>query len=531
LGAFEGKRIGRAKQIEQLFLDIQKLEEDIKHQQENITFAQNSLQELKKNQSLKEGLLNAQKYYQDLKEQNVILKSKKEQLIMIAQANLDKQNDIARQIEHFETQIQTFSPQSKLLKTQLEDIKINLENARLENETQQENLQYISGQFNSKNVLFFQQKNLIQKIEQELSFRDENEIEVKNRLQNAQNQLHNSEIELENLLEVIENLEKEIKNLNTQTPHLEQNFSELEQNFYKLRGQIAQKEKTIKETQRQKDLQDGIIHQIETKLHETEMSLASWKERMSVEFQMSLDDVFSAQETIENQENTAPNFMEVDLKSLVEDLRAKIDRIGTINALAMEEYNTTLERYKFIETQKTDLESAKKALLDTIIEMENFATQEFMQAFTQIRENFITVFRSLFSAEDKADLVLATPENPLESSIDIIAQPKGKRPLTIDQLSGGEKTLTAISLLFALYLLKPAPFCIFDEVDAPLDDANTEKFNKIIKEFSKDSQFIIVTHNKRTMASTDIMYGVTMLTQGISSVVPVDLRSYSLVEE
>ncbi|MEQ8685053.1 MAG: AAA family ATPase, partial [Imperialibacter sp.] len=103
-------------------------------------------------------------------------------------------------------------------------------------------------------------------------------------------------------------------------------------------------------------------------------------------------------------------------------------------------------------------------------------------------------------------------------------KPKGKRPLTINQLSGGEKTLTAISLLFSIYLLKPAPFCIFDEVDAPLDDANIDKFNNIIRTFSKESQFIIVTHNKRTMSSTDIIYGITMIEQGVSRVVPVDLR-------
>ncbi|MGB0864848.1 MAG: chromosome segregation protein SMC, partial [Saprospiraceae bacterium] len=126
--------------------------------------------------------------------------------------------------------------------------------------------------------------------------------------------------------------------------------------------------------------------------------------------------------------------------------------------------------------------------------------------------------------DDDCDLLLETPEDPLESRINIMAKPKGKRPQSINQLSGGEKTLTATALLFSLYLLKPAPFCIFDEVDAPLDDANIGKFNKIIKEFSKDSQFIIVTHNKQTMAAVDIIYGVTN-TDGISKVVPVDFRN------
>jgi chromosome segregation protein len=152
-----------------------------------------------------------------------------------------------------------------------------------------------------------------------------------------------------------------------------------------------------------------------------------------------------------------------------------------------------------------------------------------MAAFNEARENFIKVFRSLFEEDDTCDLLLTDPQNPLESRIEIIAKPKGKRPLSINQLSGGEKTLTATALLFSLYLLKPAPFCIFDEVDAPLDDANIAKFNNIIKDFSANSQFIIVTHNKKTMSAVDIMYGVTMV-QGVSKVVPVDFRELETIE-
>ena len=148
--------------------------------------------------------------------------------------------------------------------------------------------------------------------------------------------------------------------------------------------------------------------------------------------------------------------------------------------------------------------------------------------FIKIKNNFKTVFRSLFTEDDDCDLVINDEENPLESTIEIMAKPKGKKPLTINQLSGGEKTLTATSLLFAIYLLKPAPFCIFDEVDAPLDDNNIDKFNKIINKFSSSSQFIIVTHNKRTMNNADIIYGITMPEQGVSKVVPVDLRNLKI---
>ena len=150
-----------------------------------------------------------------------------------------------------------------------------------------------------------------------------------------------------------------------------------------------------------------------------------------------------------------------------------------------------------------------------------------MEAFEKVRTYFIDVFQSLFSEGDMCDLILTDLDKPLDSPINITAKPKGKRPQSISQLSGGEKTLTATALLFALYLLKPAPFCVFDEVDAPLDDANIAKFNNIVKKFSKDSQFIVVTHNKQTMAAVDVIYGVHMQEMGVSSVTAVDFRALS----
>jgi chromosome segregation protein len=198
--------------------------------------------------------------------------------------------------------------------------------------------------------------------------------------------------------------------------------------------------------------------------------------------------------------------------------------MGPINSMAMEAYEDIKKRFDFITEQRKDLSEAKESLINTIKEIDIVAKENFLKSFTEIREHFMHVFRSLFTEQDTCDLTLSDPANPLDSYIDIIAKPKGKRPLTINQLSGGEKTLTAVALLFSIYLIKPAPFCIFDEVDAPLDDANIDKFNKIIRKFSTDSQFIIVTHNKRTMSTTDIIYGVTMQETGVSRLVPVDLR-------
>ncbi len=225
--------------------------------------------------------------------------------------------------------------------------------------------------------------------------------------------------------------------------------------------------------------------------------------------------------------NQSPNpaFEKESLTEKVDTLKRKLDTYGEVNPMAIEAFTEMTERYNFIIAQRNDLADAKNSLLETIAEIETTATNRFMEAFEKVRENFIIVFRSLFTADDSCDLLLAEPNNPLECRIDITAKPKGKRPQSINQLSGGEKTLTATALLFSLYLLKPAPFCIFDEVDAPLDDVNVEKFNNIIKEFSKDSQFIIVTHNKGTMAAVDVVYGVSMIEQGVSRVLPVDFRS------
>ena len=167
---------------------------------------------------------------------------------------------------------------------------------------------------------------------------------------------------------------------------------------------------------------------------------------------------------------------------------------------------------------------------ETIVEIEKAASERFNAALSEIRKNFKEVFQALFSKDDDCNIVLLDNDDPLEAKIEIVAKPKGKRPKSISLLSGGEKTLTAASFLFALYLLKPAPFCIFDEVDAPLDDVNVLKFNKIIRQFSHDSQFIIITHNKLTMSEVDILYGVYLKELGVSGVSAVDFRTYDQTE-
>lgn len=205
----------------------------------------------------------------------------------------------------------------------------------------------------------------------------------------------------------------------------------------------------------------------------------------------------------------------------MEELRQEIRSIGSVNALALEEYEEEQERLDFLTTQQQDLEQAETTLLNTIDEINTTASERFGETYEAVRANFSRIFHDLFDGDAAADLQLADPDDPLESAIEIVARPRGKRPSGIAQLSGGEKTLTAIALLFAIYLVKPSPFCILDEVDAPLDDANVDRFMRLIRAFTESTQFILVTHNKRTMELADRLYGITMQEEGVSKLVGV----------
>jgi chromosome segregation protein len=209
------------------------------------------------------------------------------------------------------------------------------------------------------------------------------------------------------------------------------------------------------------------------------------------------------------------------LRDEIQGLREKIKTLGNINFAAFEEYNAEKERCEFLTSQRKDLIDAEKTLLSTIEEINATAQRKFLETFSLIRINFIETFKSLFDPGDECDLRLEEEVDPLEAKIEIIAKPRGKRPTSIDLLSGGEKTLTATALLFAIYLVKPSPFCILDEVDAPLDDANIDRFTRILRKFSNNTQFIVVTHNKRTMEAANALYGVTMEEEGVSKLVTV----------
>ncbi|MBU3679270.1 MAG: chromosome segregation protein SMC [Candidatus Kapabacteria bacterium] len=218
-----------------------------------------------------------------------------------------------------------------------------------------------------------------------------------------------------------------------------------------------------------------------------------------------------------------------EIRSNVQDLRRRLTSMGNVNFLALEEHDRENERLQFLNQQLADLTESERTLNETIAQINETARLKFTTTFEQIRQNFSTLFKMLFSEDDEADLqmVESADGDPLECTIDITAKPRGKRPHSIEMLSGGEKTLTAIALLFGIYLVKPSPFCILDEVDAPLDDANIDRYLKIIRKFAENTQFMMITHNKKTMEAADTLYGVTMEEPAVSKVVSVQLTGKS----
>jgi chromosome segregation protein len=258
----------------------------------------------------------------------------------------------------------------------------------------------------------------------------------------------------------------------------------------------------------------GSKNQASIELKELELALDNLNEKIIERYGV----------TIERYENTLEELVDMDRGELEErtlELREKIARLGEVSLSALEEFTELEERYSFLCTQKDDLTEAVESLLKAIARINKTTKERFKKAFNEINEKFQETFPKFFTG-GKAELTLSDPENILETGIEIVAQPPGKKLQNIMLLSGGEKALTATALIFAIFLIKPSPFCLLDEVDAPLDDANIERFNSFVHEMSDKSQFVLITHNKRTMEVADTLYGITMEEPGVSKTVSVN---------
>jgi len=520
VGLFEGKRIGRAKNLEKLEKDIKDLNRKISGIRSNLDQKISELLKLKEI-SFKHQIESLQQEINGINQEYISVKTKKEQLGDLLSSNATKREDILARIETLGDELGQLSPELNEERNAFSEWETELLDVNDAAQEASEELTRHSQLYNEENILFHQHMNKSNALEQEITFKQSTYESSSERIEKGQQELAHIDQEVRNLIDNNELQDDELIELYGEKDRIEVGVNEAEKEYYAHRALIDDIDKSIRDSQRQLASIDTVIMELQQALNDVKLKLNGLKERLSIEFELDLEKLMEEDPEVdpEYREKT-----EDTIREEVKKAKERLEKIGPINPMAMEAYDEIKERHSFIIEQRDDLVKAKNSLLETIQEIDEVARETFLEAFGKIKENFVKVFRSLFTAEDDCDLKLLDPENPLESAIEIIAKPKGKRPLSINQLSGGEKTLTATSLLFSIYLLKPAPFCIFDEVDAPLDDANIDKFNQIIQKFSNESQFIIVTHNKRTMASTDIIYGITMIEAGVSRVVPVDLR-------
>lgn len=517
LDAFQGKRIGRKKNLEVLKTQIDELSAKSEALKKSIADQERQLV-LYRHSTKKKEIQQEQHLLNQLTKQSISLQTRMENF----QTFLDEVNS-SQKVKH--QQIEKILDANLALSGQLGEkrVEANLLKANISTKDTSyrriaDDLSRASEDYNSKNIQFIRQQNKINALQKEINFRKKSLTELDAKLEIDKRHLKTADKELDEVTNQIAEIEEALVLLYDQRNDQKAYLNHAEEVYYASRGGITEIENEMRQLNRKMQNNQYLINELKDKFNAIKLELSGISERLRIEFGVSSNELINRE--------PSEAFTQPELLEKVERLKKRIDNYGEINQMAIEAYKELKERYDFITNQRNDLLEAKESLITTIQEIETIATEQFLEAFDSVRENFKKVFRSLFLENDDCDLMLENPNEPLESRIKIMAKPKGKRPQSINSLSGGEKTLTATALLFALYLLKPAPFCIFDEVDAPLDDANISKFNRIIKEFSKDSQFIIVTHNKQTMAAVDIIYGVTN-TDGISQVVPVDFRSLS----
>ncbi len=516
VGMFEGKKIGRAKNLE-------KLQEVIAAQETIVTGLKTTIQAkhnevIAFNEQLKENAIKqTQQDINNLTNLVFSLQNKIENLHNLEETSSRRVGDLQAQLESNHDAIAGTRDELEKFNTQLEALQDKMQLIEQDYAAAEQEYNFATAAFNDGNLQYSRQQSKIASLKQEFDFRSNQFASLHAEIENSTSQLNESSGHIAETAAALNLLEALLVTMLQGKETEERKLNEADHAYYNLRNALAEKESELRHKQKSKEGIDTLLNEIKDKLTELKLQLAGMKERLHVEFKIDLD-------TIIDKPRTGDTPLQ-ELQEKNERMRKRLENIGEVNPTAIEAYTEMKKRYEFIMEQKNDLVTAKDSLMQTIQEVEATANLQFLDTFNKVRENFQKVFQALFTEDDTADMVLVDPENLAETGIDIIAKPKGKRPSSIGQLSGGEKTLTATALLFAIYLIKPAPFCILDEVDAPLDDANVGKFTKMIKQFSENSQFIIVTHNKQTMGAVDVIYGVTMQEPGVSKLVPVDFRS------
>ena len=319
-----------------------------------------------------------------------------------------------------------------------------------------------------------------------------------------------AETDIEYLKDVIEKAHAILAELYEKREVLVKDKNKLQAELENLRTLLKTKEEDVKHAREAGESSSDLLRDLKLKISELELRADNIRHNMNEKY---------AIEIVAANPKTPGEIMEITER--LEMLRSRLQSFGPVNLLSLEEYEKESKRLEFLEKQRDDLLDAKNTLLETISIINKTAHDKFYNVFQKIRENFRRNFQSFFEGGEGDIKIRFNPDDPLEASISIMARPKGKAISSMELLSAGEKALTAVTLLFSIYQVKPSPFCVLDEVDAPLDDVNLRRFLRVVREFSDTVQFILVTHNKVTMEASDNIYGITMADEGVSKLISV----------
>ncbi|MBS4539768.1 chromosome segregation protein SMC [Clostridium sp. D2Q-11] len=512
--------IGRDREIGSLKKEIDNkvekyngLVKDYSSLKEEISTLENSLEELNDQiSSFKININSTSNKISTLEEQFIEIEKRINKFTKEIQSLENEKSESVVQIDNIKEEIKELEEKNNLTKGNIEiDLK-DFEDKKQETKDLNEEITKVKVELASTE----QKKNEIINISSRL------EEEIKNLLhkrKDIEKEISEKEINIEKTKDIIAKISEEKEELEDKLSQCNSDLVEIKNKktlyldtFYKEQEELKRMNKNITELQKS-------INTMEIKLAKYETQLENYNNKLWEEYELTYQMALEFRREIENVTKVQNN---------VREIKRRIKDLGNVNIDSIEQYKEVSERYEFLSNQREDLINAKKSLVKVIDDMETKMIEQFVENFEIIKDNFKEIFSKLFGG-GKADIFLSDEENVLTSPIEIIAQPPGKKLQNISLLSGGEKALTAISLLFAILKLKPTPFCVLDEIEAALDDANVVRFAEYLRYFSDKTQFIIITHRKGTMESVDSLYGVTMEENGVSKLLSVKLSD--LIEE
>jgi chromosome segregation protein len=511
--------LGRRNRIQELEMEISHLTGDIEKIQNDLKMLQTNFSELK--------ISEKEQKYANLNRKLNELEKEKIQLENKIQNQQNSFLQIQENIAHYTKEIDDLIAEASNSEEMLEELAQIIEECTSKLGDEQSNFADLQNELDELNVKIRQKEISLARLQSDIKHSQDELLTIERSIKNTENFIENKQKDIANNRIAKQTLNKNLaanikekEELVNELEKIQFKQDEIAQNRQSLQQRINQYEESLENLRKSEQTQVSQLHNIDLEIANIQAKIENIKTLAREQYQLDFDNV-----SLDYFQTVEDNFDIDSAKISIALLKEKISALGNVNFQALEDYEEQKQRLDFLINQKKDLENSQKTLNETIDEINKIAEERFRNTFENVRRNFTMLFKDIFGEESEADLYLEG-NNLMESNVSIIAKPPFKKPSSIDLLSAGEKTLTAIALLFAIYLEKPSPFCILDEVDAPLDDTNIDKFINLLKKFSveRDIQFIVITHNKRTMEAADTLYGLTMEEQGATKVVSVHLE-------